>query len=480
MAMLGKRRPARPGSGKSGLARQEKAQPNTLAHTHSDDRQLVIERLAHDGRGVAHWSNGKAVFVDQALPGESVDVAVHRNRKRFDEAHVRKRISTSPDRVSPGCAHFGRCGGCDLQHMALDAQREHKRYVVRELLARQGLEWQGEIDLIATDQTAYRRRARLGVNTDRDGNVLMGFRAQRSHRLVDIEECCVLVPALQALLAPLRTLLNTLKSPRDVGHIELLATASQCVVLVRQLTPQRTDEQRWQAFAEQQGIALGMMTGRDSTLMQRSEMHWYGAEPMLEDTLALPKTHPLALSFAMGDFIQVNAAVNQQMVEKVINWLAPAKDEQILDLFAGIGNFSLPMAAQGASVYAVEGNIAMVARIATNARRHTLPVSGQQADLNTPDSINALLSDVRPDAVVLDPPRSGAEVVCQALGRLAAKAEKKSGKAPRVAYVSCDPATLARDAAHLVHGGYRITRMAVADMFVHTAHMETLMLLEPT
>jgi 23S rRNA (uracil1939-C5)-methyltransferase len=222
-----------------------------------------------------------------------------------------------------------------------------------------------------------------------------------------------------------------------------------------------------------------MMTGRDSAQAQQSGVHWFGAEPVLEDTLALPDAESLALSFAMGDFIQVNAAVNQQMVARVIDWLAPAKNEQILDLFAGIGNFSLPMAALGAKVHAVEGNIAMVARIATNARRHSLPVSGQQADLNTPDSINALLADIRPDAVILDPPRSGAEVVCQALGRLAARAGN-SESAPRVAYVSCDPATLARDAAHLVHGGYRITQIAVADMFVHTAHMETLMLLEPT
>jgi len=477
MAMLGKRRPSRPESGKSGLARQEKTSPRTSSH--GDDHRLTIERLAHDGRGVAHWSNGKAVFVDQALPGESVDVAVHRNRKRFDEAHVRERFVDSPDRVVPVCAHFDRCGGCDLQHMAIDAQREHKRQVVSELLARQGLEWPGDIDTIATDQTAYRRRARLGVNMDRDGKVLMGFRAQRSHRLVDIEQCSVLVPALQALLTPLRALLNTLKSPREVGHIELLATASQCVVVVRQLTPPPADVQRWQAFADQQGIALAMMTGRDSTQAQRSGLHWYGAEPVLEDTLALPDADPLALSFAIGDFIQVNSAVNQQMVARVIDWLAPTKNKQILDLFAGIGNFSLPMAALGAQVYAVEGNIAMVARIAANARRHALPVSGQQADLNTPDSINGLLADIRPDAVILDPPRSGAEVVCQALGRLAARPENGE-RAPRVAYVSCDPATLARDAAHLVHGGYRITQIAVADMFVHTAHMETLMLLEPT
>jgi len=471
MAMLGKRRPARPASGKSGLARQEKSH---TAKVESDDSRLIIERLAHDGRGVAHWPSGKAVFVDQALPGESVDVAVHCTRKRFDEAHVRELHSSSPQRVTPPCAHFGQCGGCDLQHMALAAQRWHKRHVVADLLARQGLEWPGDIGCLATDQTAYRRRARLGVNVDRDGHVLMGFRAQRSHRLVDIHHCHVLVPALQALLAPLRTLLNSLDAPRDVGHIELLATPAQCVVVVRQLNARPADEQRWQAFAEEHQLVLGMLVGREKSTTQGVKMHWHGAEPTLVDLLTLPTTGALALSFAAGDFIQVNADVNQLMVAQVIEWLAPVESEQILDLFAGIGNFSLPVAMSGARVHAVEGNSAMVARIAANARHHQLPVSGQQADLNDAGGVAELLDTLRPDAVILDPPRNGAETVCQALGRLAASGERP----PRVAYISCDPATLARDTAHLVHGGYRIKQVAVADMFVHTAHMETVMLLE--
>ena len=471
MAMLGKRRPARPFSGKSGLARQEKKHTLSVA---SEDARLFIERLAHDGRGVAHWPSGKAVFVDQALPGESVDVAVHCTRKRFDEAHVRHLQESSSQRVIPPCAHFGQCGGCDLQHMALVAQREHKRRVVTELLARQGLEWSGDIGCLATDQTAYRRRARLGVNVDRDGHVLMGFRAQRSHRLVDISHCKVLVPPLQALVAPLRTLLNSLEAPRDVGHIEVLAKPEQCVVVVRQLTSRPADEQRWQTFAKEHHVALGMLLGRDKTALQEGQVHWLGAEPRLVDSLTLPKENALALSFAVGDFIQVNAEVNALMVAQVIEWLAPVDGEQILDLFAGIGNFSLPIAMSGANVHAVEGNSAMVARIASNARHHQLPVSGQQADLNDADSVADLFATRQPDAVILDPPRHGAETICQALGKLIAQGKQR----PRVAYISCDPATLARDTAHLVHGGYRIKQVAMADMFVHTAHMETVMLLE--
>lgn len=471
MAMLGKRRPARPASGTSGLARQEK---RTTPGVASDACRLIIERLAHDGRGVGHWPSGKAVFVDQALPGEEVDVAVHRTRKRFDEAHVRERLTSSSQRVTPPCEHFGQCGGCDLQHMTLAAQREHKRHVVAELLSRQGLEWPGDIGVLSTQQTAYRRRARLGVNMGRDGQVLMGFRAEGSHRLVDMSHCKILVPELQALLDPLRAVLNRLDAPRDVGHIELLATQEHCVVVVRQLTPRQADEQRWQTFADEYPLALGLLGGGEKTADQSLKLRWYGAPPDLCDRLDLPDTGALALSFGVGDFIQVNAGVNQRMVAQVIEWLAPTKEQHILDMFAGIGNFSLPIAMSCARVHAVEGNPAMVARIAANAEQHHLPVSAHQADLNEASSVADLLESLRPDAVMLDPPRNGAETVCRALGGLASQGIRL----PRVAYISCDPATLARDTAHLVHGGYRIKHVAVADMFVHTAHMETVLLLE--
>lgn len=462
MAMLGKRRPPRPASGHSGLART----PGGKApHTAIEDASpLVIERLAHDGRGVAHAANGKTVFVDQALPGEQVDVAIHLTRKRFDEAHIKSLLSTSELRVTPPCPHFGHCGGCDLQHLSVDAQRAHKREVVRDLFARQGITLD-DIGSIQGGDQGYRRRARLGVKVDSQGTTRLGFRAAHSHRLVDIERCPVLVDALQRLLTPLRELLSTLEAPRQVGHIELLATATAQVVLVRQLKEHAGDAERWQAFAQQQKVALGTWLGRETPVL-----HWHGAAPTLEELLTVEGQAPLSLSFAPGDFLQVNAQVNQQMVAQVIQWLAPRSGQKLLDLFAGIGNFSLPIAAAGAEVHAVEGNPAMVARIAINAKRNQLMVSGQQADLNSAASVNALLTEYGgSDALVLDPPRSGAEVICQALAR---------HPVPRVVYISCDPATLARDAAHLVHAGYRVKQVAVADMFLHTAHMETLMLFE--
>lgn len=467
MAMLGKRRPPRPASGHSGLARtsESKAPSTSSDHTNADQSApLVIERLAHDGRGVAHAANGKTVFVDQALPGEQVEVAVHVTRKRYDEAHIKSLLTESEQRVTPPCPHFGHCGGCDLQHLSIDAQRTHKREVVRELFSRQGITLE-DIGSIEGSSQGYRRRARLGVKVDSEGNTRLGFRAANSHRLVDIERCPVLVDALQRLLTPLRALIKTLAAPRLVGHIELISMPDVQVVLVRQLKEHAEDLERWQAFAHQQSVALGTWSGRDTPTL-----HWHGAPPALEESLTLEGQSPLTLSFAPGDFLQVNAEVNQQMVAQVVHWLAPKPGQKLLDLFAGIGNFSVPLAAAGADVHAVEGNAAMVARLAINAQRNQLMISGQQADLSDPGSVKQLLTDHHEcDALVLDPPRSGGEAICQALTR---------NPVPKVVYISCDPATLARDAAHLVHAGYRIKQVAVADMFLHTAHMETLMLFE--
>lgn len=478
MAMLGKKRPSRRASGVSGLAREPQPKtpaPAAAAMDASIDEStgeggVLIERLAHDGRGVGHLPSGKTVFVDRALPGERVSVATHLTRKRYDEAHIKQRFDDSPQRVVPPCAYFGRCGGCDLQHLAIASQREHKRDVVRELFTRQGLELP-DIAMLYADTEHYRRRARLGVNVDGQGRIRVGFRAAGSHRLVDIEHCHILVPALQALLTPLREVIQSLEAPRHVGHVELIATPDTCAVIVRQLKPHAEDAERWQAFANaaaiaSAGMALGLLKGRPTP-----QLEWLTAPPVLEETLALPGRAALTLGFAPGDFLQANAAVNAQMVAQVFDWLMPAAGQRLLDLFAGIGNFSLPAAAAGAEVVAVEGNPSMVERLTDNVRRNSLAVRAAQVDLNASAGVATLLADTAPDAVILDPPRAGAEAVCQAL----AGAPKRAAK---IAYVSCDPATLARDVAHLVAGGYRIVHVAVADMFVHTAHMETLILLQ--
>ncbi|APE29695.1 23S rRNA (uracil(1939)-C(5))-methyltransferase [Halomonas aestuarii] len=469
MAMLGKRRPKRAPSGVSGLQGRQADTRHAPAPPPEQD-VLEIHGLAHDGRGVARAAQGKTVFVEGALPGERVRVAVHRTRKRFDEAHVREVLTPSPERVEPPCPHFGRCGGCDLQHLALPAQRRHKSAVLEELLGRQGITLASPPELLAGAGEGYRRRARLGVKVDADGQVHLGFRARHTHRLVDIEACTVLVPALAAQLVPLHLQLAELEAPRQVGHLELLECDQGVVLVVRQLRDHTGDTRRWQAFAERQGVHLARWLGRDAP-----DLEWLTPMPSLTCRVPGPAGE-IALGVAPGDFLQANAEVNCLMVGAALSWLAPYVDDaRLLDLFAGVGNFSLPLAEAGARVTAAEGSPAMVERLAENARA-TSPgrgpgVEARQADLAAPAAVHELLASTRPEVVVLDPPREGAESVSRAL---------QEHPVPRVLYISCDPATLARDAAHLVHGGYRIVRAAVADMFVHTSHLESMLLFEYT
>ena len=467
MAMLGKRRPKRAPSGVSGLqGRQADDRHAATASREQEPDLLEIQGLAHDGRGVARSPEGKTVFVEGALPGERVRIAVHRTRKRFDEAHVRELVTPSPERVAPPCPYFGRCGGCDLQHLALPAQRRHKQAVLTELLGRQGIALEDAPELLVGAGEDYRRRARLGVKVDADGRVHLGFRARHTHRLVDIASCTVLVPALAALLAPLHRQLADLEAPRQVGHLELLESDRGVVVLVRQLRDHAEDTRRWQAFAEAEGVHLARWLGREAPAFE-----WLTPVPALECRVPGPSGE-ISLGVEPGDFLQANAEVNRLMVGAALAWLSPHVGKaRLLDLFAGIGNFSLPLAAAGARVTTAEGSPAMVERLAGNARANGLAIEAHQADLNDPAAVRALLATARPDVVVLDPPREGAGAVSQALA---------AHPVAHLLYVSCDPATLSRDAAHLLQGGYRIVRAAVADMFVHTSHLESMLMFEYT
>lgn len=475
MAMLGKRRTPKPAARKAPT-------PRRAQQTASDDRGVEIMRLAHDGRGVARDAAGKTLFVDRALPGERVEIAVHKSRQRFDEAHVREVLKAAPQRVTPPCAHFGVCGGCDLQHQALEAQRHHKQQVLVEQLARQGLTLGDAPALLTSEGLGYRRRARLGVKVDAEGRIHLGFRARGSHHLIDMAACPVLVPALEALLAPLREQLASLDAPRQVGHLELIASDGGVCLVVRQLRAQPDDAQRWQAFAAAHELSLGWLLGRESPrlewLTEVPDLH-YGvmlaaterenAQEPARESVREP-VRELVLGFAPGDFLQVNAEVNQRLVDTALEWLAPKSGERVLDCFAGVGNFSLALAAYTGMVTGVEGNPLMVERLAANARRNDLSgVSARQADLTREDQVRALLDETDWDLVVLDPPREGAEALSRQLA---------TSRVSRILYVSCDPATLARDAAHLAAGGYRLVRSAVADMFAQTAHLEAVLLFE--
>ncbi|QJQ94715.1 MULTISPECIES: 23S rRNA (uracil(1939)-C(5))-methyltransferase RlmD [Halomonadaceae] len=478
MAMLGKRRTARPGSGKSGLAgKAASVSTARQAPTPSPDSQgdagLEILRLAHDGRGVSRDAAGKTVFIDRALPGERVEVAIHRTRKRYDEAHVRQLLVAAPERVAPRCVHFGHCGGCDLQHLELEAQRRHKQAVLVEQLEQHGVARDSLPTILGGDGYGYRRRARLGVKVDAGGHVHLGFRAKGSHHLMDVQQCPILVPALAELLPVLREHLQTLEAPRWVGHVELLESEAGASLIVRQLREHVGDRERWLTFAEalnaesserRHAVTLAWLLGRE-----QPELEWLGGTPDLYYRLVAGRRE-LSLSIAPGDFLQVNAVVNQCLIDTALEWLALRDEERVLDLFAGVGNLSLALASAAGEVVGVEGSPAMVSRLEDNARRNGFAsVSARQADLTRPEAVRALLDERDWSLVVLDPPREGAEAVCRVLARR---------QVPRILYISCDSATLARDTAYLMQGGYRLAHAAMADMFSQTAHMESMLLLE--
>ncbi|WP_158773089.1 RsmD family RNA methyltransferase [Cobetia sp. L2A1] len=463
MALLGQKRPAR----KPTRREKEVASRDTRDVNDADSQWLTVVRLAHDGRGVAHDATGKTQFIDRALPGERVTLAIHRNHKRFDEAHVRVRDNAAENRVTPPCEYFGICGGCELQHMSLASQRTHKVHVLNEHATRNGVNLP-EIQPLGEDENRYRRRARIGVRVSDAGEIQLGFRSRGNNKLVDIQTCSVLVSELADLIAPLRELINTLEAPKRLGHLELLATDDQIIVVVRQMKAVPRDAERWQAFAKTHGLVFGWRVGSEPVVME-----WLAGTPDAAYSLTVGETS-LHLGFSPGDFVQVNASLNQRLIDTAFEWLGDVKGLNVMDLYAGVGNLTLAVAAAGAKqVTGIEGSQGMVDQLITNARANGLDqVSARRADLS-----RSLPSLEGIDLLVLDPPRDGAQPLCEELARHLHAG--KVNRAPmRVLYIACDPTTLMRDARLLQDAGYRVTRALMADMFVHTAHLESMLLLE--
>lgn len=422
-------------------------------------QKLKIERLANDGRGIA-FVEGRTWFVAGALPEEEVEARVLGARSQVVEARVERIFSHSPLRRAEACAHAKHCGGCSLQHLPHGEQLALKQRLLAEQLSRVGgLEPQVWAAPLVGPELAYRRRARIAVRWDAKAKRLeVGFRAASSQDIVAIDECPVLVQPLQPIMSGLPALLRGLDKPQAVGHVELFqGTAS--AVLVRHTAPlPEADLARLRSFCAAHQAQLWLQ-GEGAPLPVDGEQ---GLGYRLD-------TWGLELQYRPGDFIQVNAPVNEAMVVQALDWLAPTADERVLDLFCGLGNFALPLARQVREVVAVEGVAAMVERGALNATANGLGnLHFHQADLSNP-LLDAPWAAEGFSAVLLDPPRDGAWEVVRRLGALGAK---------RVLYVSCNPATLARDAAELVKQGYRLKRAGILDMFPQTAHVEAMALFE--
>lgn len=421
-----------------------------------------IEDLAGDGRGVARVG-GKVVFVAGALPGERARFRYLARGKDADEGQLTGLDSSSPDRVAPACAHFGVCGGCALQHLAPAAQLAFKQKQLLDTLARIGKVVPAEVaPAITGPSEGYRRRARLGVQyVSSKGGTLVGFRESGRPFLAALKRCPVLDPRVGERLVELGRLIDRLSIRMKIPQIEV-AGADHMALVFRVLdTPNDADCEVLRGFAAEHGFELLLQPGGPDSIV--------ALEPPEKVLDYSPDGGPDRLRFRPGDFIQINEAVSRQSVRQAIEWLAPQPSERVLELFCGLGNFSVPLARAGAAVTAVEGEAGLVRRARDNAKRLGWSIAFHQADLFQPRPDAAWLAG-RFDALLLDPPRSGALEVLPLIARLAPA---------RLLYVSCHPGTLARDAGLLVREyGYRLRRAGVMDMFPHTAHVESMALFE--
>ena len=421
---------------------------------------LSIERQAGDGRGIA-FEQGRTWFVSGALAGERVEARVLSARSQVVEARVERILEASEIRRAAPCLHADRCGGCNLQHMSQADQVALKQRTLAEQLLRLGnvtpQQWAAPL---VGPELGYRRRARVAVRAGagKGGALQVGFRAEASQTIVEIDQCPVLVQALQPLFRELPATLAQLSAPRAIGHVELFSGSSLAMLVRHTALLAEADQALLRALSERHG----------------AQLWWQGAGQPQADVAEAALGYSLAeyeleLAYRPGDFVQVNAGLNEAMVAQALDWLGVDSGERVLDLFCGLGNFALPLARAGAQVVGVEGVEVMAERAQANARANGLDNAHfYRADLSKPLADYPWARKAF-DAVLLDPPREGAIEVVRGMSALSPQ---------RVVYVSCNPTTLARDAAQLIAQGYVLRRAGIIDMFPQTGHVEAMALFE--
>lgn len=420
--------------------------------------ELDIDRLDVHGVGIGRHE-GKTIFVEGAMPGERVRVRLVEDKKQHAFGQLQKILCAAPERQVAFCPHYAECGGCSTQHLPLAMQHEAKVAGVQQLFRRLA-----ELDLGApafvrqSAEQGYRRVCRLSIKYDKKvRRAQVGFRRRMSHELVEVNACPVLVSSLSALIEPLRTLCNRLTSFRNLGHIELCAADNGPLMLLRHNgQPNEEDIAQLQAFAEQHGLACYLQCEGAPQRLSGSAAPYYQVDG-------------LQIQFLPGDFLQVNRDINQQMVATVLDWLAPTADDKVLDLFCGLGNFTLPLARLAREVVGVEGVLDMVQRARVNASDNGLN-NVRFFQTNLDESFVHMPWAREPfSLVLLDPARPGAAGSMPHLLKLSPK---------RLVYVSCNPVTAARDCQGLRAKGYKLVRWGLFDMFPHTGHVETILLFE--
>ena len=431
--------------------------------------QALIESLDHEGRGVAHV-DGKAVFVEGALPREQVEYQPSRKKKNFETAKLLRILRQSPDRTTPQCRFYEICGGCAQQHATASLQVAAKQRVLEDNLERIGqVKPERVLPPIYASPWQYRHRARMSVHyVAKKGGVLVGFREKKSSYVADMHSCEVLAGGVGRMIDPLREVMSSLDMRERIPQIEVAVGERVTALVLRLLEPLTPgDEVKLKAFADAHQVQWWVQVKGPETAVP-----WYPLDaPDL--TYTLPE-FGLELNFRPTEFTQVNHQVNRLMVKRAVDLLDPQSGETIADLFCGLGNFSLPIAQRGANVIGVEGSEALTTRAMENAIRNGLQQRSRffAADLYTDQE--AAMKKVPPvSKMLIDPPRDGAIEVCKLLG------PDLRPELKRIVYVACSPGTLARDAGVLTQmHGFVLKAAGVVNMFPHTAHVESIALFE--
>ncbi|MBC8056106.1 MAG: 23S rRNA (uracil(1939)-C(5))-methyltransferase RlmD [Rhizobiales bacterium] len=434
---------------------------------------LKVESLDLEAQGVAHNLEGKVVFIEDALPGEEVQVQVNRRKNNWEQATMTALRCESSQRVVPRCPHFGTCGGCKMQHFHIGAQIATKQRALEDALWHLGkVKAEQMLRPIEGPAWGYRYRARLSVRfVAKKGKVLVGFHERKSSFVADMESCAVLPPHVSALLMPLRALVAAMDQRDRLPQIELAVGDDVTALVLRHLEPlSDADLSRLREFGTAHGVQWWLQPKGPDTVRRLDE----GGSAL---AYALPE-FGITMPFRPTDFTQVNPHVNRVLVTRALRLLDAGADERVIDWFCGLGNFTLPIAARARDVLGIEGSEALVQRSRENAALNRLEGKANFVARNLFELDSTQLAGFgHADKWLVDPPREGAFALAKALADLHADASLAPGYASpkRIVYVSCNPATLARDAGLLVHqAGYRCTMAGAVNMFPHTAHVESI------
>ncbi|MET0496905.1 MAG: 23S rRNA (uracil(1939)-C(5))-methyltransferase RlmD [Steroidobacteraceae bacterium] len=431
-----------------------KARPLVIAESQVVD-------LSHEARGVAHHE-GKAVFIDDALPGERVEWSRRKRGKSFDEGKLERVLEASPDRVAPLCQHHGVCGGCSLQHLAPAKQIEFKQRQLIEALTRIGHVTPKQVlPSLQGNVWNYRRRARFAARwVPKKNKVVVGFRERATPYVADLQRCEVVSEPVAGLIVPLSALLTKLSIRDRVPQIEVAVAENAVALVIRVLQPLTdADMEHISAFGAEHGTQMYLQPGGYETIAPLDG-------EVLELTYSLPQ-FDVEIAFQPTDFVQINGDLNRQMVSRAVELLEPTGEDDVLDLFCGLGNFSLPLARHARRVVGVEGEAGLVARARANATRNGI-TNAEFFTTNLMDDkpLHDAWTTRRYDKVLIDPPRAGAREVLPLIAASGAK---------RLVYISCHTGSFARDAGILVHEhGFELRAAGVMDMFPHTTHVESM------